>query len=129
MEQNDALDDCIIQMFGEEEELENTDISIPDDYTNIPDQEVTDDDNSNATKGRTDEDNNNVTGGRSTSTSVPKISLGNVFVLGRQKMIKISLVREKRKARINRSHFFHTICLFIKLTNNELHALATIGSQ
>ena len=32
----DGLDECIISMFGESDELENTVIEIHDDYTNIP---------------------------------------------------------------------------------------------
>ena len=93
VDRNDALDECIIEMFGEGDELENTDISIHDDYTNIPDRDDQPDEQNN--------DNSNVfnsTEVTSTSSSVPKISLGNVFILGRKKMIemKISLVRERK---------------------------------
>ena len=108
MEQNDVLDDCIIQIFGEEEELENTEITIHDDHTNIPAQEERDDENDNANMSGTNDDNVNATEGRNTPSFVPKISLGNVFLLGRQIMIeiKIPLVREKKKARINRPRAF-----------------------
>ena len=100
VEQNDALDDCIIQMFGEEEELENTEISIHDDYTNIPDQE------DNNEELICDNSNENIE--KCTSSCVPKISIGNVFLLGRQKMIemKIPHVRERKKSRISRSRAF-----------------------
>ena len=45
------------------------------------------------------------------------MSLGNVFILGRQKMIemKIPLVREKKKARISRSRAF-----FIEINDTVL---------
>lgn len=78
-------------MFGEEEELVNTDISIHDSYTNIPYQE------------EQKEDNGNDIEVRNTSSSVPKISLGNVFLLGRRKMIemKIPLVRKRKENRVN----------------------------
>ena len=56
-------------MFGEGEELENTDTSIHDNHTNIPHQEEKNEDNGNATEVG------------SISSSVPKISLGNVFLL------------------------------------------------
>ena len=66
---------------------------------------------------RTDKDNGYATERRSTSSSVPEISLGNVFLFGRQKMVKmkIPLVREKKKARINRSGDF-----FLEINNNVL---------
>ena len=73
VKQNDALDECIIEMFGEGEELEKTDISIHNNYTNIPDQEEQNEDNGIATEVR------------STSSSVPKVSLGSAFLLGRKK--------------------------------------------
>ena len=38
-DKNDGLDECIIEMFGEGEESENTDITIHDDYNNIPDSD------------------------------------------------------------------------------------------
>ena len=96
--ENDALDECINEIFGEEEELENTEITIHDDYTNIPAQEERDD----------EIDTGNATEGSITLSSVPKISLGNVFILGREKMIemRIPIVREKKKARISRSRAF-----------------------
>ena len=83
-------------MFGEGEELENTVISIYDDYTNITNEE------------EQNEDNGNVAEVRSISSSVPKISLGNVFLLGCKKMIeiKIPLVRERKQNRSNRSRSF-----------------------
>ena len=102
LDKNDALDECIIEMFGEGEELENTDITIHDDYTNIPDSDdqIPDSDDQPDEQGATE--------ARSTSSSVPKISLGNVFILGRQKMIemKIPLVRERKQNRILRSRAF-----------------------
>ena len=84
-----------------------TEITIHDDYTNIPAQEERDD----------EIDTGNATEGSSTLSSVPKISLGNVFILGRQKMIemKIPLVREKKKARISRSRAF-----FIEINDTVL---------
>ena len=73
-------------MFGEGDELENTDISIHDDYTNIPDLEDKNNNDGNATEVKI------------TSASVPKISLGNVFLIGCKKMIemKIPLVRKRK---------------------------------
>ena len=96
VEQNDSLDECIIEMFGDGEELQNTVISIYDDYTNITDEEEQNEDNGNAAEVR------------STSSSVPKISLGNVFLLGRKNLIemKIPLVRERKQNRSNRSRAF-----------------------
>ena len=102
-EKIDGLDNCIGEMFNEREEAENTILTIHDDYTNIPDSdgqnEVGDNNNSNTT---------NATEPRSTSSSVTKTSLGNVFILGRTKMIemKIPLVRERKQNRILRSRAF-----------------------
>ena len=102
LDKNDGLDECIIEMFGEGEELENTDIRIHDDYTNIPDSDdqIPDSDDQPDERGATE--------ARSTSSSVPKISLGNVFILGRQKMIemKMPLVRERKQNRKLRSRAF-----------------------
>ena len=66
---------------------------------------------SNETLDKNDDDQpdeQGATEARSTSSSVPKISLGNVFILGRQKMIemKIPLVRERKQNRILRSRAF-----------------------
>ena len=36
IKETDTLDDYIMEMFGEKEELENTELSIYDDYTGIP---------------------------------------------------------------------------------------------
>ena len=99
VEKNDSLNECIIDMFGDGEdgeELENTVISIYDDCTNITNEE------------EQNEDNGNEAEVRSTSSSVPEISLGNVFLLGRKETIelKIPLVRERKQNRSNRSRSF-----------------------
>ena len=91
-EKTNGLDNCIEEMFGEREgeEEENTNITIHDDYTNIPDSE----DQHEA--GANDKSNvDNATDPGCTSSSVPKTSLKNVFILGRTKMteMKIPFVR------------------------------------
>ena len=36
----DRSDECIISMFGESDELENTELEIHNDYTNIPEGRI-----------------------------------------------------------------------------------------
>ena len=93
----DGLDECITSMFGESDELENTELEIHDDYTNIPDGRA--DGSSNA---------NRSTGTTINRDTVDKISLGNVFEQGREKMIKmkIPMVRERKQKRKLRSRAF-----------------------
>ena len=83
----DGLDECIISMFGESDELENTELQIHDDYNNIPEGRA--DSNSNANGSDTTINRN----------TVDKVSLGNVFEQGRKKMIemKIPMVRERKQ--------------------------------
>ena len=69
----DGLDECIISMFGESDELENTELQIHDDYTNIPEGRA--DSNSNANGSDTTINRN----------TVDKVSLGNVFERGRKR--------------------------------------------
>ena len=92
----DGLDKCIISMFGERDELENKELQIHDDYTNIP-------------EGRADS-NSNANGSDTTinSDTVDKISLGNAFEQSRKKMIemKIPMVRERKQKRKLRSRTF-----------------------
>ena len=94
MKNTDALDNFILDMFGETDELENTELTIHDDYTGIPDtlpeQDIVAEQADN-----TCQDN-------STSASILKISLNNVFTQGRAKMIemKISEVRLHKQSRI-----------------------------
>lgn len=100
---NDGLDNCIGEMFREREEAENTNIPIHDDYMNIPDSEdqhiAGSNNNSNIT---------NASDPRSTSSPVPKAPLGNVFILGRTKIIemKIQHVREKKQNKIHKLRNF-----------------------
>ena len=92
----DGLDECIISMFGESEELENTELQIHDHYTNIPEGRMDSNINTNGSE---------ITINRDT---VDKVSLGNVFEQDRQKMIemKIPMVRERKQKRKLRSRAF-----------------------
>ena len=102
-EKKNGLDNCIEDMFGEGKEAENTNITIHDDYTNIPGTE-----DQHEAGGNNNSNVRNATDPGSTSSSVPNISSGNVFILGRTKMIemKIPLVRERKQNRIHRSRAF-----------------------
>jgi hypothetical protein len=87
-------------MFGETDELENTELIIHDDYTCIPDALPEQDIMA--------EQADNTCQNNSTSASVLKISLNNVFTQGRAKMIemKIPEVRLRKQSRILRSRVF-----------------------
>ena len=74
---NDALDDVILEMFNEIQELEITELEIDDNYTDISDIEL---------PTRNSGYPNHI---RSTSGSVLKLALGNIFIQGRTKIIKI----------------------------------------
>ena len=76
----DALDNCILDMFGEIDELENTELIIHDDYTCIPDALPEQDIMA--------EQADNTCQNNSTSASVLKISLNNVFTQGRAKRLR-----------------------------------------
>ena len=78
-EETDALDDCILDVFGETEKLENTELSIRNDYTGIPDVAT-----EQVNTGNTEQDN-------STKGIVINISLDNVFTQGRAKMTKMKI--------------------------------------
>ena len=93
---NGALDDCIISIFGDSEEFKETVIEIHDDYTNIP-------------EGNTDNNSNiNVSEAMINRDVVDKIALGDVFKQARMKMIevKIHMVRERKQKRKLRSRTF-----------------------
>ena len=101
--ETDALSDCITSMFGETEELENTELCIHDDYTGIPDA------NTDATTQSIDTSNtSNTEYNNGTKRTVTQISLENVFIQGRKKMIemKIPEVRLRKQSRILRSRAF-----------------------
>ena len=118
--ETDALDDCIMDMFGESEDLENTELSIHDDYTGIPDA------NTDAATERTDTRNtSNNESNNSTKGTVIQISLENVFTQGRKKMIemKIPEVRLRKQSRILRSRaFFLEVNSSVTETEDKLEA-------
>ena len=101
--ETDALDNCITSMFGETQELENTELCIHDDYTGIPDANTNTTPESNDTSNTSTNDNNNGTKG-----TVTQISLKNVFIEGRNKMIEMRIpeVRLRKQNRILRSRAF-----------------------
>ena len=80
VKENDVLDNCIIDMFGETEELENTELSIHDDYTGIP----------GIIPKRVNTGDHNQDS-RNTIITVNKISPGNVFIQGRAKIIGMKM--------------------------------------
>ena len=106
--ETDALDDCIMDMFGEIEELQNTKLTIHDDYTVIPDIVTPLPDvaitiaQPDVTTEQIDKDNSEQD--NSTKETVIKISLDNVFKQGRAKMIemKIPEVRARKQNKILR---------------------------
>ena len=113
--ETDALDDTIADIFGETVELENTSITIHDDYTGIPDRvaALTDGGIAVAQPGDDTNEANQLTTGdseqdNSSKGTVNKISLENVFEKGRLKMIemKIPEVRARKQNRKQRSWAF-----------------------
>ena len=114
----DALHDCITSMFGETEELENTELCIHDDYTGIPDAntDATNTDATNTDATNVDETTESIDTSNTshneynsgTKRTVTQISLENVFIQGRKKMIemKIPEVRLRKQSRILRSRAF-----------------------
>ena len=92
-----GLDDCIISMFGDSDELENTELEIHDGYTHIPEDMA----DNNA--------NNNGSEATITRDAVNKMSSGDVFKQSRLRMIemKIPMVRErKKKTKVKIESFF-----------------------
>ena len=120
----DALENVISVMFGETEELENTDLTFHDDYTGIPDivaaipdaAVATPNTESDARAGDTEVYN-------TTKGMVNKISLENVFIQGTAKMVemKIPKVRAQKQSRIQRSlAFFLEINSSVTETEDKL---------
>ena len=98
--ETDALETCINDMFGDSNELENTELEIHDDYTGIPDTQVDGPAVVHSDTNDNDNDNDNDT--------VMKIALGNIFEKGREKMVKANMadVRLRKKNRMIRSRQF-----------------------
>ena len=84
--ESNALDKCITDMFGEFYEIENIDLEIHDDYTNISDA---------------DQDTvvtfNNPDTRSARGVVVNKHSLGNVFGQRREKMIELKILDEREE--------------------------------
>ena len=82
-----GLNECIISMFGESDKLENTELEIHNNYTNIPVSNTYTNKNRNGLDVSINRD------------TVDKIALGDVFKQGRHKMIemKIPMARERKK--------------------------------
>ena len=119
---NDALDNIIMEMFNETEELENTVLEIHDDYTGIPDNEITEQNTERSS------DVTNISG------AVSILSISNVFLQGRSKMTKMKIpqvrIRKQNRIQIAQAFFLDINDTVIRMESNidiELDRISNVS--